>query len=171
MLQAQGLLMAVKALQLLSRTTLPKGLLALHWWRGCGRAGHATSWHSQVALVQLHVSVMYIAVCCHHSHCTHAGCFPLLLRLLLFLIMRHVRCPAGSFSLQDIHTWLRDVLPDISPHLAPGSSSAGHLFKHCQLGSLLGCQYSSGMAEFLWWARHPQQLSAAKCGTNKHWHA
>jgi hypothetical protein len=30
MLQAQGLLMAVKPLQLLSRMTLPKGLLALH---------------------------------------------------------------------------------------------------------------------------------------------
>jgi hypothetical protein len=57
---------------------------------------------------------------------------------------------AGSFSVHDIHSWLRGVLPDVPPHLPTGSSSGSLLFQECTLGSMLGGHYTAGQAVFMW---------------------
>lgn len=59
-------------------------------------------------------------------------------------------CSAGSFSVQDVYSWLRSVLPDVPLHMPSGSSSGSLLFQECQLGSMLGCHYTAGQAAFMW---------------------
>jgi hypothetical protein len=51
---------------------------------------------------------------------------------------------------QDIHSWLRGVLPDVPLHLPSGSSAGSLLYQECQLGSMLGCSYTAGQAAFMW---------------------
>uniref|UniRef100_A0A383VGJ7 Bardet-Biedl syndrome 7 n=1 Tax=Tetradesmus obliquus TaxID=3088 RepID=A0A383VGJ7_TETOB len=55
----------------------------------------------------------------------------------------------GSFSVQDVYSWLRSVLPDVPLHMPSGSSSGSLLFQECQPGSMLGCHYTAGQAAFM----------------------
>lgn len=57
---------------------------------------------------------------------------------------------AGNFSMHAVHSWLREVLPDVPAQLPSSSGAGSYLFKECQLGTMLSCNYTSGRATFVW---------------------
>ncbi|KAI8469474.1 MAG: hypothetical protein J3K34DRAFT_522137 [Monoraphidium minutum] len=58
---------------------------------------------------------------------------------------------SGSFSLQEVHSWVAAALPDLPPHAptAAGGGEARYSFRSCQAGSLLGCSIAAGAARFV----------------------